>query len=229
MYLKVKKLLDMALSLAALIFLAPVFLTIVLAIILDSKGPVLFKQERIGMHKSHFHILKFRTMKIDTPKNTPTHLLDNPEQYITRVGKFLRKTSLDELPQILNILAGQMSIIGPRPALWNQDDLIKERDKYGANDVLPGLTGLAQINGRDGLPIKVKARLDGEYVHNLSFRMDITCFVETIFQVLRSEGVIEGSARTLIKEVQRQKSASILILLCQGLPLMKLAYLSLEL
>jgi len=207
MYLKVKKLLDMALSLAALIFLAPVFLTIVLAIKLDSKGPVLFKQKRVGLYKSHFNILKFRTMKIDTPKNMPTHLLDNPEQYITRVGKFLRKTSLDELPQIWNILVGQMSIIGPRPALWNQDDLIKERDKYGANDVLPGLTGLAQINGRDELPIKVKAKLDGEYVHNLSFRMDVTCFAETIVQVLRCEGVIEGSTSTMIKEVRQQKSA----------------------
>jgi O-antigen biosynthesis protein WbqP len=154
-YLKVKRLIDFVLSLIALIILLPLFVVISIAIKLDSKGPVFFRQKRIGMHKKHFYILKFRTMRIDTPNDTPTHLLKNPEQWITRVGKFLRKTSLDELPQIWNILVGEMSVIGPRPALWNQFDLIEERDKYGANDVPVGLTGWAQINGRDELPIEV--------------------------------------------------------------------------
>ena len=140
-----------------LIVLSPIFLILIIAIKIDSRGPVLFKQKRVGINKTHFNILKFRTMRIDTPKDTPTHLLGNPDQYITKMGKFLRKTSLDELPQIWNIFVGQMSIIGPRPALWNQYDLIAERDKYGANDVPPGLTGWAQINGRDELPIEVKA------------------------------------------------------------------------
>ena len=162
-YLKIKRLIDIILSSIGLIILSPVFLVLIIAIKLDSPGPVLFKQKRVGIHKSHFHILKFRTMRIDTPKDTPTHLLDNPDQWITKVGKFLRRTSLDELPQIINIFKGEMSIIGPRPALWNQYDLIEERDKYGANDVPVGLTGWAQINGRDELEIDVKARLDGEY------------------------------------------------------------------
>ena len=164
---------------------------------LDSKGPVFFKQKRVGIHKTHFYILKFRTMRIDTPKDTPTHLLENPDQYITRMGKFFRKTSLDELPQIWNILVGEMSIIGPRPALWNQYDLIAERDKYGANDVPPGLTGWAQINGRDELPIEVKAKLDGEYVKNMGFMMDVKCFFGTIISVFKSEGVVEGGTGRL--------------------------------
>lgn len=175
-----------------LILLSPLFLLLIIAIKIDSKGPVLFKQKRVGINKTHFNILKFRTMKIDTPKDTPTHLLDNPDQYITRVGKFLRKTSLDELPQIWNIFRGDMSIIGPRPALWNQYDLIAERDKYHANDVLPGLSGWAQINGRDELPIAITAKLDGEYVSKISFRMDVKCFFGTIINVLKSDGVVEG-------------------------------------
>lgn len=191
-YLPLKRFIDFILSLLALIVLSPVFLLLVIAIKLDSKGPVLFKQKRVGIHKTHFNILKFRTMKIDTPRDVPTHQLKNPEQYITKVGKFLRKTSLDELPQIWNIFVGQMSIIGPRPALWNQYDLIEERDKYGANDVPVGLTGWAQINGRDELPINVKAKLDGEYVKRMSPLMDIRCFFGTIVSVLKSEGVKEG-------------------------------------
>ncbi|PRY82682.1 sugar transferase [Alkalibacterium olivapovliticus] len=191
-YLKVKRLIDIILSTGALVILSPLLLILVLAIKLDSKGPVLFKQKRVGMNKAHFYILKFRTMRIDTPNDTPTHLLENPDQWITRVGKFLRKTSLDELPQIINIFKGEMSIIGPRPALWNQYDLIAERDEYNANDIPVGLTGWAQINGRDELPIKVKASLDGEYVKKIGFIMDIRCFFGTIFSVLKSDGVIEG-------------------------------------
>ena len=161
MYPVIKKILDRLLALVGLCILSPVFLILVAAIKLDSKGPVLFRQKRVGINKTYFNILKFRTMKIDTPKDMPTHLLKDPQQYITKVGGFLRKTSLDELPQIINILKGDMAIVGPRPALWNQYDLIEERDKYGANDILPGLTGWAQINGRDELPIAVKARLRG--------------------------------------------------------------------
>lgn len=197
MYLVIKRFIDIILSVSGLIILAPIFIIIMLLIKLDSKGPIFFKQKRVGIHKTHFHILKFRTMRIDTPKDTPTHLLENPDQYITRMGKFLRKTSLDELPQIWNILVGDMSIIGPRPALWNQYDLIAERDKYGANDVPPGLTGWAQINGRDELPIEVKAKLDGEYVKKMGPWMDMKCFFLTIFSVLRSEGVVEGGTGTL--------------------------------
>jgi O-antigen biosynthesis protein WbqP len=191
-YLRIKRLIDIVLSLLGLIILSPVFLILIVAIKLDSKGPVLFKQKRVGIHKSHFNILKFRTMRIDTPKDTPTHLLENPDQWITKVGKFLRRTSLDELPQIWNIFVGQMSIIGPRPALWNQYDLIAERDKYGANDVPVGLTGWAQINGRDELPIEVKARLDGEYVEQIGLIMDVKCFFMTIMSVVKSDGVVEG-------------------------------------
>src|SRR5690554_353692 len=196
-YLKIKRLIDIILSTLGLIILSPVFLVLIIAIKVDSAGPVLFKQKRVGIHKSHFHILKFRTMRIDTPKDTPTHLLDNPDQWITKVGKFLRKTSLDELPQIWNIFVGQMSIIGPRPALWNQYDLIAERDKYGANDVPVGLTGWAQINGRDELPIEVKASLDGEYVDKFGFFMDVKCFFGTIVSVVKSDGVVEGGTGTL--------------------------------
>lgn len=197
MYMKLKRFIDIILSLIGLIVLSPIFLILIIAIKIDSRGPVLFKQKRVGINKTHFNILKFRTMRIDTPKDTPTHLLSNPEQYITKMGKFLRKTSLDELPQIWNIFVGQMSIIGPRPALWNQYDLIAERDKYGANDVPPGLTGWAQINGRDELPIEVKAKLDGEYVEKISFWMDVKCFFGTIVSVLKSEGVVEGGHSNL--------------------------------
>jgi O-antigen biosynthesis protein WbqP len=205
-YLKIKRFIDMVLSLLGLIILSPVFLILIVAIKLDSRGPVLFKQKRVGIHKSHFNILKFRTMRIDTPKDTPTHLLENPDQWITKVGKFLRKTSLDELPQIWNIFVGQMSIIGPRPALWNQYDLIEERDKYGANDVPPGLTGWAQINGRDELSIEVKARLDGEYVKRIGLTMDAKCFFMTIVSVFKSDGIVEGGTGTIEqKEVAATK------------------------
>ena len=195
-----KRLLDVILSGCGIIILAPVYLIIALAIKMDDPGPVFFRQKRVGIHKSHFQIMKFRTMKMETPRDMPTHLLENPEQYITRMGKFLRKSSLDELPQIFQIFTGDMSIIGPRPALWNQFDLIEERDKYGANDVRPGLTGWAQINGRDELPIDVKARLDGEYVENLSFLFDCKCFLGTITSVLKHEGVVEGGTGQLDKE-----------------------------
>ena len=208
MYQKVfKRLIDLILSACGILALAPVLLLLVIAIKLDSPGPVFFKQKRVGIHKSHFNILKFRTMRIDTPKDTPTHLLENPQHWITKVGGFLRKTSLDELPQIFNIFVGEMSIIGPRPALWNQFDLIAERDKYGANDVLPGLTGWAQINGRDELPIDVKARLDGEYVSRLSFAFDVKCFFGTIRSVLKHDGVVEGGTGALEKKATDEDSA----------------------
>ena len=200
MYKFFKRTLDIVLSFIGMIVLSPFFLLLVLAIKLDSKGPVLFKQKRVGLHKKHFYILKFRTMRIDTPKDTPTHLLENPEQWITKVGKFLRRTSLDELPQIWNIFVGDMSIIGPRPALWNQYDLIEERDRYGANDVLPGLTGWAQIHGRDELPIAKKAELDGYYVQHLSFGLDVRCFFGTIKSVAKSEGVVEGGTGNMEKK-----------------------------
>ena len=201
MYKKgLKRAIDFILSLCGLIVLSPVFVILCVWIKLDSKGPIFFKQKRVGIHKTHFNILKFRTMYIDTPKDMPTHLLADPEQYITKAGKFLRKTSLDELPQIINILKGEMSIIGPRPALWNQYDLLEERDKYGANDVVPGLTGWAQINGRDELEIDVKAKLDGEYVEKMSFTFDVKCFVGTIFSVLKSDGVVEGGTGEMKKK-----------------------------
>lgn len=191
-FLKWKRGMDILLAGLGVIILSPVFLCLMAAIKLDSRGPVLFRQRRVGIHRTHFEILKFRTMRMDTPDDMPTHMLANPEQYITKVGKFLRKTSLDELPQIINILRGDMSIIGPRPALWNQYDLIEERERYGANDVPPGLTGWAQINGRDELAIPVKARLDGYYVKHMGFRLDCLCFLRTIASVLRHEGVVEG-------------------------------------
>lgn len=194
-----KRYMDRIFAAAGIVVLSPVLLVIIIAIKLDSCGPVFFRQKRVGIHKTHFNILKFRTMRIDTPKDMPTHMLSNPEQYITKVGKFLRKTSLDELPQIINILKGEMSIIGPRPALWNQYDLIAERDKYGANDVLPGLTGWAQINGRDELEIPVKAELDGIYVKNMGILMDMKCFAGTIVSVLKSDGVMEGGTGELRK------------------------------
>ena len=195
----VKRILAVLLSLLGIVGLGWLLVILSIAIKLDSPGPVLFRQKRVGQGKSHFYILKFRTMRIDTPKDMPTHLLSNPQQYITRVGRFLRKTSLDELPQLFNILLGHMAVIGPRPALWNQFDLIAERDKYGANDVRPGLTGWAQINGRDELPIDVKARLDGEYVRRLSFGFDVKCFLGTIKAVISSDGVVEGGTGALQK------------------------------
>ena len=201
MYQRVfKRLIDLVLSALGLILLSPLFLILAIAIKVDDPGPVFFRQKRVGIHKSYFEILKFRTMKMDTPHDMPTHLLENPDQYITRVGRFLRKTSLDELPQIAQIFTGKMSIIGPRPALWNQYDLIAERDKYGANDVRPGLSGWAQINGRDELPIEVKARYDGEYVESVSFLFDCKCFFGTIGKVLRHDGVVEGGTGAMEKQ-----------------------------
>ena len=185
---------------------------IALAIKLDSRGPVFFKQKRIGKDKKTFYILKFRTMRTDAPKDAPTHTLQDPKKWITKVGGFLRKTSLDELPQIFNIFVGQMSVVGPRPALWNQDDLVEERDKYGANGIRPGLTGWAQINGRDELPIPVKAKLDGEYVEKLNsgfFKgifIDVRCLFGTVFSVLKSEGVGEGAAEENADEKTNEKT-----------------------
>ena len=208
MYLKIKRVADFILSFMGLVLLSPLFLIIIIAIKIDSRGPVFFKQKRVGINKTHFNILKFRTMKIDTPKDMPTHMLKNPEQYITRVGKFLRKTSLDELPQILNIISGSMAIVGPRPALWNQYDLIAERDKYGANDIRPGLTGWAQINGRDTVSIEDKARYDGDYVGNLGVKIDVKCFFGTIVSVLKRDGVLEGGVKELKeKEVEVQRDS----------------------
>lgn len=195
MYQYIKRSFDLIISLSAIILLCPIMVGIGIAIKLETRGSFLFRQKRIGINKETFYILKFRTMRSDTPKNKPTHELSNPEQYITRVGKLLRKTSLDELPQLFNILKGDMSLIGPRPALWNQFDLIRERDKYGANDVLPGLTGWAQINGRDTLDIKTKARLDGFYVRHRGILMDIACFVGTLIQVAKQDGIVEGKQK----------------------------------
>ena len=191
MYPKIKRGIDFVLSLCGIVVLSPVLLVLAL-LVKTSRGPVLFKQKRVGKDKTFFEIYKFRSMYADTPKDVPTHLLDNPDRLITPVGKFLRRTSLDELPQLFNILKGQMSIVGPRPALWNQDDLIAERDKYGANACVPGLTGYAQIHGRDELPIPAKARLDGYYAKNMGFGLDVKIFFGTIFSVLRSDGVVEG-------------------------------------
>lgn len=195
-----KRMIDFILSLTGLIVLSPVFIILCIWIKVDSQGPIFFKQKRVGKNKKYFNILKFRTMYVDTPKDMPTHMLSNPDQYITKAGKFLRKTSLDELPQIINILKGEMAIIGPRPALWNQDDLIAERDKYKANDIKPGLTGWAQINGRDELEINLKAKLDGYYVEHMSFLFDVNCFFGTIASVLKHEGVVEGGTGELNKE-----------------------------
>lgn len=192
---KIKRKLDIVIALIALIVLSPVLLILSILIKMTSKGPIFFKQKRVGIDKTYFYIWKFRTMRIDTPKDVPTHLFSNPEQFITPIGRFLRKTSLDELPQLFNIAAGQMAIVGPRPALWNQYDLIEKRDKYGANDVLPGLTGLAQINGRDELEISKKAKLDGIYVKKMSFLFDICIIIKTIFRVLERDGVKEGGIK----------------------------------
>jgi O-antigen biosynthesis protein WbqP len=191
-YKIIKRILDFTLSLFALLILWPIFLVLAVLIKFESKGPVFFKQKRIGKNKQYFYILKFRTMKTDTPSDMPTHMLQKPEAFITKIGKFLRKTSLDELPQLINIIKGDMSIIGPRPALWNQFDLIAERDKYGSNNIYPGLTGWAQINGRDELPIKEKAKLDGEYVQKMSLVFDLKLLLKTLFIVIRSDGVKEG-------------------------------------
>lgn len=201
MYKKcMKRVIDIVLSFLGLILLSWLYLILIIAIKIDDPGPAFFTQKRVGIGKTYFKLHKFRSMKMCTPHDTPTHLLENPEQYITRMGKFLRKSSLDELPQIWDIFVGNMSVIGPRPALWNQDDLIAERDKYGANDVRPGLTGWAQINGRDELEIDVKARFDGEYVEKMSFWFDVKCFFGTIFSVLKSEGVIEGGTGEMQKK-----------------------------
>ena len=189
-----KRLIDVILSFVGLVLLAPLFLVLIIVIKVDSRGPAFFKQERVGKNKTSFIILKLRTMKTDTPKEIPTHLLDIPEQYITKTGKFLRRFSLDELPQLWNIIVSNMSIVGPRPALLSQHDLIEERDKYGVNDVRPGLTGWAQVNGRDKLPIAVKAKFDAEYVRNMSFAFDCKCFFMTLLKVINSEGVVEGGA-----------------------------------
>ena len=201
----IKRFLDFIISFIGLVLLSPLILLLCILIKLDSKGPILFKQKRIGKDKEYFNILKFRTMSIDTPKDMPTHLLRNPDSYITNVGKFLRKTSLDELPQIINILKGEMAIIGPRPALWNQADLIRERDKYHANDIKPGLTGWAQINGRDELEIPLKAELDGYYVKHMSFLFDFKCFIGTFTSVLKHEGVVEGGTGEMSEIKKKSK------------------------
>ncbi len=196
-YQSIKRGIDFFLVFMGSLLVSPLFLILCLAVKLESKGPILFQQKRIGIYKKYFMIYKFRTMRTDTPKDVPTHLLENPEQYITKVGRFLRKTSLDELPQIINILKGDMAIVGPRPALWNQEDLIAEREKYKANDILPGLTGWAQINGRDELEIAQKAKLDGEYVQKMGFFFDLKCLIGTVLCVLKSDGVVEGGTGTL--------------------------------
>lgn len=204
MYKTFKRFMDILLAFIGLMVLLPIFLILMILIKIDSRGPIFFKQKRVGKNKKLFDIYKFRTMRIDTPKNTPTHMLKNPDQWITRMGKFLRKTSLDELPQIFNILKGQMSIVGPRPALWNQDDLILERDKYKANDIYPGLTGYAQIKGRDELPIDKKAELDGYYVKHMGLWLDTKVFFGTILSVFKSDGVVEGGTGTLNKEKKEE-------------------------
>jgi len=190
----VKRIIDIILSAAGIVVLAIPMLVVALIVKLDSPGPVFFRQKRVGIHQTHFYILKFRSMSTKAPADIPTHLLSNPEAYLTKWQKFIRKSSIDELPQLFNILSGTMSVIGPRPALWNQYDLIEERERYGANDVRPGLTGWAQINGRDELPVDVKARFDGEYVERMSFWFDCKCFFATIGKVLKREGVVEGAA-----------------------------------
>lgn len=207
LYLKFKRFYDTLGALIGILLLSPLYLIIMILIKIESKGPILFKQKRIGRSKKHFNILKFRTMKIDTPKDTPTHMLENPEQYITRMGKFLRKTSLDELPQIINILKGDMSIIGPRPALWNQYDLIEERDKYDVHKLYPGITGYAQIKGRDTLPIPDKAALDGEYFKKISLWLDIKIFIKTFISVFKSDGVVEGGTGTIEKSKRNTPKA----------------------
>ena len=206
-YLKFKRFYDFVLSIIGLIVLSPLILLLVILIKIDSKGPVLFKQKRIGRNKKHFNILKFRTMRIDTPKDTPTHMLENPDQWITKVGRFLRKTSLDELPQIINIIRGNMSIIGPRPALWNQFDLIGERDKYDVHRLYPGLTGYAQIHGRDGLTIPEKAKLDAYYIKHICLWLDIKIFFGTVISVFKSDGIVEGGTGSIEKKKLESKES----------------------
>lgn len=207
-----KRLIDIVLSFIGIVVLALPMLVFISIIKAEDPGPAFFRQKRIGVHKTQFSLLKFRSMKISTPHDMPTHMLENPEQYILRCGRWMRKMSIDELPQLFNIFTGKMSIIGPRPALWNQDDLIAERDKYGANDVKPGLTGWAQINGRDELEIPVKAKLDGEYVaalnagHGKGFAMDCKCFFGTIKSVLRHDGVVEGGTGELKREEKEKET-----------------------
>lgn len=206
MYEKIiKRWLDAAIALLGILCFFWLYILVAAAIVIDDPGPVLFRQERVGIHKKPFKILKFRTMKMDTPHDVPTHLLKKPEQYITRVGKFLRKTSLDEIPQLFNIVKGDMSIVAPRPALFSQEDLLEAREQYGANDIRPGLTGWAQINGRDELEIAEKARLDGEYVQNISFLFDCRCFFGTFLKVLRHDGVVEGGTGTLDEKKESAK------------------------
>lgn len=215
----VKRLIDLILSSVAIVVLALPMLIIALAIKIDDPGPVLFKQKRVGKKKNgeitYFMIWKFRSMKMSSPHDTPTHLLENPEQYITRVGRFIRKTSLDELPQIYQVFTSKLSMVGPRPALWSQDDLVAEREKYGANDVKPGITGWAQINGRDELEIDAKARLDGEYAAALNagrckgFAMDVKCFFGTIFHVLKSDGVVEGGTGEMKKQAEEKQEETV--------------------
>lgn len=207
-----KRLIDIVLSFIGIVVLALPMLVFAFIIKAEDPGPVFFRQKRIGIHKTQFGLLKFRSMKMSTPHDMPTHMLENPEQYILRCGRWMRKMSIDELPQLFNIFTGKMSIIGPRPALWNQDDLIAERDKYGANDVKPGLTGWAQINGRDELEIPAKAKLDGEYVaalnagHGKGLTMDCKCFFGTIKSVLRHDGVVEGGTGELKREEKEKET-----------------------
>ena len=193
-YLPFKRFFDILLSLLTIIVFSPLYIILAILVKCTSKGPIFFKQERIGKYKKHFKILKFRTMRVDTPKDVPTHLLENPEKYITGVGRFLRKTSLDEIPQVFNIFVGHMSIVGPRPALYNQDDLVEERDKYHANDIVPGLSGWAQCNGRDTNSIERKAELDGEYVKRFNIWFDIRIVFRTFFQALFGKDEVEGKA-----------------------------------
>ena len=207
-----KRLIDIVLSFIGIVVLALPMIVFAFIIKAEDPGPVFFRQKRIGIHKTQFSLLKFRSMKMSTPHDMPTHMLENPEQYILRCGRWMRKMSIDELPQLFNILTGEMSIIGPRPALWNQDDLVAERDKYGANDVKPGLTGWAQINGRDELEIPVKAKLDGEYVaalnagHGKGLTMDCKCFFGTIKSVLHHDGVVEGGTGELKREEKEKET-----------------------
>lgn len=206
MYSKyIKRLLDIILSLAGLILFSWLYLIIIIAIKIDDPGPAFFMQKRVGKDKELFMLVKFRSMKMSTPHDVPTHMLEDPDSYITRVGRFLRKSSLDEIPQLWNILRGDMSVIGPRPALWNQDDLIAERDRYGANGLRPGLSGWAQICGRDELEIPDKARLDGEYVRRISFLFDCRCFFGTAISVFRSDGVVEGGTGEMHRKEQENK------------------------
>lgn len=201
-----KRLIDLVLSSVGIVILALPMVVFALIIRIEDPGPAIFRQKRVGIHKTYFSVLKFRSMKMSTPHDMPTHMLENPEQYLLKCGRWMRKMSIDELPQLFNIFTGKMSIIGPRPALWNQDDLIAERDKYGANDVKPGLTGWAQINGRDELEIADKARLDGEYVKKMSFAFDCRCFFGTIRSVLRHDGVVEGGTGELKKEEAKREA-----------------------